>query len=189
MSFQDRFKDNVIKTLKSLQAKIKTNYSNASKVSGNVKITVEENGLSEVVFNDHNLIVKLGRRYLAHIVSDDAESSKIRTFKLGTGGHELDDITDPIAPTADDTSLETIAYTAGFDTVEYLPSGEETQVKFTVVLETTEGNGTGTVAYTEAGLFLSPSGVLFAKETFPAVVKTASRRITFEWTILFQASA
>ena len=67
----------------------------------------------------------------------------------------------------------------------YLPTPPaETSVKFTVVVEKAEGNGTGTVAYTEAGLFCSDS-TMFARETFPAIVKNSTRRVTFEWSILF----
>ena len=65
-------------------------------------------------------------------------------------------------------------------------TGTKTSVDFNITLEKTEGNTTGAngKAYTEAALYTA-GGHIFARETFPAIVKTDSRRITFVWSILF----
>lgn len=151
---------------------------------GEVRITVVESGQSRVVFQDRNLIVTLGRAYMAERISSTVNTAVISTLKMGTGGHVFGDVLTPIAPSTSDTGLETLAYTESINSTVYSPSGLNTTVTFRTTLEEPEGNGAGTVAYTEAGLFLS-NGVMFARETFPAVVKTGSRRLIVEWSIIF----
>lgn len=160
-------------------------------MKGAVKIYVEELGVNTLVWDDPNLIVDGARKALTHLIAAGDANYKVSTIKLGTKGHNLTtgNLLDPVAPKVSDTGLidTTTAYAETISSsgngITYQGTGD-TSVKFSVVLEKTEGNGTGTVAYTEAGLFCA-NGTLFARETFPAIVKNANRRITFEWTILF----
>ena len=134
-----------------------------------------------------NLIVNLARKALAHLVAEGEGVYVVNTFKLGTQGHSGTDILTPVDPTVTDTGLiDGAPFSKAITTLEYLPVGNETSVKFTIPVEKAEANGGGggSVAYTEAGLF-STNGNLFARETFPAIVKNANRKVTFEWTLLF----
>lgn len=157
---------------------------------GSVKCYVEENGVTTLLHEKSNLIVNGARKALAHLIADISGVQtlyRIDYFKLGTGGHAPGDILTPVSPTITDTALEELAFSKIIDHNDdtYLPTPpDETSVKFTVVVEKAEGNGSGTVAYTEAGLFCN-NGTMFARETFPAIVKNSTRRITFEWSILF----
>lgn len=154
---------------------------------GNVKCWIEEDGIKTLHHEKSNLIVNGARKALAHLIGQATSTYKIDLFKLGTGGHLPDDILTPVSPTITDTGLEAMAFSKAIDhsADAYLPTPPaETSIKFTIVVEKYEGNGSGIVAYTEAGLFCA-SGVLFARETFPAIVKNSSRRVSFEWSILF----
>lgn len=156
-------------------------------LKGSVKCWIEENGIKTLHHEKSNLIVNGARKALAHLIAERPETYRVDYFKLGTGGHAPGDILTPVSPTVTDTGLEELAYTKSIDHAGdvYLPTPPaETSVKFVVVLEKAEGNGSGTVAYCEAGLFCN-NGTLFARETFPAIVKNSTRRITFEWSILF----
>ncbi|QJT71166.1 hypothetical protein GR11A_00129 [Vibrio phage vB_VcorM_GR11A] len=163
---------------------------NYIQLRGSVECIIEENGVEEVVHHNPNIIVTLGAKALAHLLGEGDVNYKMASFQLGTQGHSGSDITSPVAPTAADTALADTAntFSKNFNIpadITYLPAGTETRVQFNLAVEKTEGNaGTGSRAYTEAGLFLA-NGTMFARETFPAVVKTDQRRIVFRWTILF----
>ena len=166
-------------------------YSDRGTFKGKVRVYVEEDGKESVVWEDPNLIVDLGRKVLTHLLAEADSNFKVSSIGLGTKGHDLinNDILVPIAPTVSDIGLidvDTI-FTKDIST-SFAYQGTnpvDNAVQFQIVLEKTEANGaTGTTAYTEAGLFTS-NGSLFARETFPAIVKNANRRITFQWIILF----
>lgn len=160
------------------------------RLRGWVKATVEEEGKSEVVFEDHNLIVDGAKMVLANLLATAPATYKIDTMQLGTMGHdEGAGILVPVPPEHDDDSLNdpSVLLEAILDqSIPPVvgPPGVENTVMFTFVLEKDKGNGTGVVAYTEAGLFTG-EGDMFARETFPAIVKTSVRKITFEWSIIF----
>jgi hypothetical protein len=157
-------------------------------LKGSVKCWIEEDGVKTLHHEKSNLIVNGARKALAHLISDANSIYKIDYFKLGTGGHAPGDILTPVSPTITDTDLEEPAFSKAIDhgNDTYLPTPPaETSVKFTVVVEKAEGNGSGTVAYCEAALFCNDNATMFARETFPAIVKNSTRRITFEWSILF----
>ena len=141
-----------------------------------------------------NLIVKLARNALANLIADPSESANysIATMRFGLDGQDGGDPLVPVAPLPLDTGLYSSFYSHTLvpaSEVSYEPIGDPTAVRFTVTL--TEGVANhavdpspSTQVYTEAGLFCA-NGDLFARETFPSLVKTDSRRITFEWLILF----
>jgi hypothetical protein len=128
---------------------------------------------------EHNLIVNTGREAVTHLLAEgDGVNYKITDFELG-------DPVSPTAPAPGDTALEQSAFSELITEVPvYTPVGVESTVTFTIIMEKAEGNGGGQVDYTEAGLF-NANGNLFARQTFPAVVKTATRKITFEWQLIF----
>lgn len=140
---------------------------------------------------------------------------QVTEFQMGTQGNVPGDILVPVDPSVINTSLvdpspfikkfrdngvcsidpetnynETLcttalgSWTADPLAVQFLPLGNETSVQFTTQMTKNEGNGTGLVTYTEAGLF-TENGTMFARKTFPALIKSNDRQITFIWTILF----
>lgn len=152
---------------------------------GRFKATVEQDGSAPtVVFDDPNMIVDGAKKILAYLVATAPTNNRITTLQLGTMGHGPDILT-PVPPLATDSSLNDPApFSVERATYEFGPTGVENQVTFTFNLEKPYGNGTGVKAYTEAGLFVQ-EGTMFARETFPAIVKNSTRRIVFAWTIIF----
>jgi len=135
--------------------------------------------------SEENLIVTLARKAMTHLVAEGDTDYQITEFQAGTGGHAPGDPLTPVDPVVGDTGLETSFWSKAITLPPvYAPVGEESNVKLTVVMDTSEGNDVTPVQYTEAGLF-SDNGNLFARQTFPAVVKIDTRRITFEWTLYF----
>lgn len=153
-------------------------------VRGHVRAFIDDGESVRLHHAKHNLVVNGGRRILAHLLATGSANYAIATMHWGTGGHVGSDILTPIVPTVADTSLEVDVFTKAVNGYNFYPEGEETTVMFTTVLEKTQGNGEGVVAYTEAGMFTA-GGEMFARETFPAIVKTPKYRIIFEWTFLF----
>lgn len=137
------------------------------------------------------MIVDDGRKVLTHLLAQADPGYKVSKIELGTKGHDLTsgNILTPIPPQLTDHTLvdTTDVFSKPIDT-NYVYQGlspQDSSVMFSIVLEKTEANGiTGTTAYTEAGL-LTENNTLFARETFPAIVKNANRRITFQWVVLF----
>lgn len=160
----------------------------AKVLSGRFKALIEENGKTTCPFEDHNMIVDVARKALTHLLAEGDDNYKIASIALGTKGHDLvnNDILSPVAPQISDTALiDSAPFSKAISS--YLYQGQlpdDTSVIFQITMEKEEGNGTGVVAYTEAGLMCTNSS-LFARETFPAVVKNANRRITFQWVIQF----
>lgn len=153
-------------------------------VRGHVRAFIDDGESVRLHHAKHNLVVNRGRRILAHLLATGSANYAIATMHWGIGGHASGDILTPIPPTVADTALEIDMFTKAVNGYSFYPEGEETTVMFTTVLEKTQGNGDGVVPYTEAGMFTA-AGEMFARETFPAIVKTPKFRIIFEWTFLF----
>ena len=158
--------------------------SNYMQLRGYCKILVEEDGKTSVHFEDKNMIVNVAKKILAHLLAEAPSDYDLTILELGTGGHAPGDILTPVDPELTDTSLETSEFSKAISTFEYLPLGVDSTVKFTTVIERPESNGTGTVAYTETGMFTAAED-MFCRRTFPALVKTNNRKITIEWSIIF----
>lgn len=159
-------------------------FADSFSLKGRFKAIVEENGVESVYVDAPNTIVNGAKRVMAYLVAARPENNVIYTLELGTGGTGSD-ILVPIPPQVTDIDLNIPAgvaiVTSGY---EYAPVGVENIVTFSFVLSKTQGNGAGTVAYTEAGLF-TKGGTMFARETFPALVKNSSRKFTFQWSLIF----
>lgn len=155
---------------------------------GRVKVVVEENGVETVHHIKDNIIVNIARECLCHLITAPQTNRHITKAYFGTQGHTGQDILNPKAPLITDSKLtDTAPFIKNINGFTLMPgSGTKTSVDFNITLEKTEGNTTGAngKAYTEAALYTA-GGHIFARETFPAIVKTDSRRITFVWSILF----
>lgn len=165
-------------------------FENAITLRGSVECIIEEDDKVWVHHHKKNIIVRLGAKALAKLLAEGTAGYVIDRFQLGTKGHSGSDITSPVLPTINDTSLNDTQNVFEKRFVKptdllYLPADTQTQVQFTLAVEKNEGNPpTGSRAYTEAALICA-NGTMFARETFPAAIKYAGRRITFRWTILF----
>lgn len=162
------------------------------KLRGNVRIIVDDEEKGRYVhFDDHNIIVNGAKNIMANQIAYGSTLRAIKGLALGKGRSGWD-ILNPPAPDVNQTELfeEVIFLTP---TTQGGISVIDGTAKFTFILEKGQGNGSydggGTVAYTEAGLYAvgapTASGVLFAYETYPALVKNSTRQITFEWSIIF----
>jgi len=177
-------KDNVMLPSSLTEEAFAQNMQDTVFLKGRFKVLIEEGGESRVHFDAPNTIVNGAKKVMAYLVASRPENNVIYTLELGTGGTGPN-ILEPIPPTVNDVDLHTPAglsiVTSGYD---YSPVGIENIVTFSFILGKEQGNGTGTVAYTEAGLF-TKAGIMFARETFPALVKNSSRKFTFQWSLIF----
>jgi len=155
---------------------------------GIVKAVIEEDGREWVAHYKENLIVSLARPAMAGLLAEADTDYVVDTFQIGTQGHVLgppEDITTPLSPSLPDTSLiDSSPFSKSIGSFAYLPVLSPTSVQFTTIIEKAEANGSGSVTYTEAGLFMT-GGNMFARETFAAIIKNVNRRVTFYWCILF----
>ncbi len=157
-------------------------------LKGSVQVTVIEDGREWIHHENPNLIVNLARKTLSRLIAEVAGSDRINAIKLGRNGH-TGDPTDPndIDPpgVTDTTLVDGSPYSHALTSFSYLPDAvDTTSTRFVFQIEKAEGNGTGTEVYTEAGLF-TLGDVLFARETFVALIKNSDRKFVFAWTILF----
>ncbi|KAA0888781.1 phage tail protein [Oryzomonas rubra] len=141
------------------------------KVIGNVVITkIYNDGRREVVWDDHNLVVNVGKTILAKLLSHDANylNDYISTIAFGTG---------TAAVTSTDTAMQAQQFSAAV-TTSY-PAYN--QVTFSATMGATDG---GSYTYTELGL-LSASGKMFAHLIVSAITKSAAYKIQVDWTMTF----
>lgn len=168
-------------------------------VRGVVQCLVEEidpktgRTLRTIVHHKRNLVVNLGKENLCFLLAAPQTTRHITSFKLGTKGNVTGDNLTPVEPEDTDRDLKdtVTAFQKDFTAYAMYPTDNtKTEIQFSCILEPGEANAAdtsvnqGAIAYTEAGMY-TKAGVLFARETFPAVVKTINRRITFTWSILF----
>lgn len=144
-------------------------------VKGSVKVELRDaDGNLKQSHEDHNLIVTVGKNYLAAWLAAASQAGKFMSYiALGTGS---------TAPAASDTTLETELTGGGNSRViGTLASSTNTWSNTAIFLP---GNGTGAV--TEAGLFsASSAGTMFARQVFSAYNKAAGDTLTVTWSVSF----
>ena len=103
-------------------------------------------------------------------------------MKFGDGGHDPGDplVMLPVAVTDDD--LYGTIHIAKSVTVTF---PEARKVQFVSEVETTEGNGTGTLEYSEAGLYYNSGTQMFAHKAFGYIVKNVTIRLVATWIFVF----
>jgi hypothetical protein len=180
--------------------------------TGHLEITkVWKDGRSELVFSDHNIIVKGMGYSLTKLFSQTDKKItdyQIRWFQVGTGTQSLvTTITNLVSPVStyggnpDNivSSLVISTYTNGTIAAQqlvnipfnFIKRIDKTSVQFGLVLgENTANNLTNPLQ--EIGLFMSnPNNVspiqpmLVAYKTFPQIEKTSEFSLVFKWTITF----
>jgi len=146
---------------------------------GLVTITLRDLWGTVVSITRANLVVTKARETVTDWATGTFTES-IDDIELGTGGHEAGDPDTPIPPAESDIALETpLALSVKTITTKSQPTA--TTAQFDVVYGGTEGNGT----ITEAALKTSPGAVLFARVTFPKIIKDTSFSLGVEWKIIF----
>lgn len=130
---------------------------------GEVKVLLN----NKVVVEKKNLIVQVGKNYLASAVINSVSTPWV-AMAIGTG---------TTAANVSDTALQTEISRAAFTS-----SSVSTNV---VSLSNTYAAGTGTGAITEAGIFTNSTsgGTMLSHVVFSAVNKGASDTLTINWTI------
>jgi hypothetical protein len=120
-------------------------------------------------FEDHNLIVNLGRASMAHLIAGDVTQRSMLSIAFGTNG---------VAPTVDDTDI-TNPFVKELGGATYPQAG---QVRFAWNLTSSEANGK---AIMEFGL-LTADGNLFCRRTRATPInKESDISLEGTWTIIF----
>lgn len=137
------------------------------KMKGELSIVVrDESGLVKQTLHVPNLVVTVGKNYIASRIVGTA-SSIMSHMSIGTG---------TATPAAGDTTLGTEAGRVS------LASG--TASTNTVTYTASFPAGTGTGAITEAGVFNAASaGTMLCRTTFPVVNKAAGDSIAITWVV------
>lgn len=146
---------------------------------GRFHVVAKRNGNVISSWYGPNLIVNSGR---ASVISSlVGTNSPISLLRLGSGGTVPED---PYTPLEKSVTQEDLVDMGGptidLETYEVDPNGRS--ATFSFVLSKTQGNGSGTAGYSEAGLY-NEAGDLVAYETFPTIVKASDRVLEIDWTI------
>jgi hypothetical protein len=149
------------------------NINESIELKGSVKVQLfDENGNLKQEHENKNLIVTIGKSYLATWLAAASQAGKFMSYiALGEGVS---------GPAAGDTGLGS-----------ELTGGGNARVVGTLTSSTntwnntaTFGPGNGTGAVTEAGLFSElTTGTLFARQVFGAYNKAAADTLTVSWTL------
>jgi len=130
----------------------------------------DERGNLKDVREDHNLVVTVGKNFLAAWLAACSQAEGfMRYVGLGTGTN---------SPSASDTTLQT----------ELASRATGSLTSSTNVLQNVAsfGPGVDTGAITESGLFsASSSGTMFARQTFSVINKAAGDTLQTTWQITF----
>ena len=152
------------------------------KPSGRVILTLRDlQGNVVYEYAANNLVVTDARELVTDLVGGTTTEVPDE-IAVGSGGHEVGDPNIPVPPTVSDATLETEDFRKVIGTKS---QPTPTEAQFQVVYATTEANSPGSI--TEAGLFTpaASNDILFARVTFPEIVKTAILTLTITWKIIF----
>jgi hypothetical protein len=144
-------------------------------VKGSVRVELrDEQGNLKQWHEDHNLVVTVGKTYLAAWLAAASQAGKFMSYiALGTG---------TTSPAASDTTLQTELTGGGNARVVGTLSSSTNTWQNSAIFS--PGNGTGAV--TEAGLFsASSAGTMFARQVFSAYNKAAGDTLTVTWSVSF----
>lgn len=132
----------------------------------------DEAGKLKQEHEDHNLIVTVGKSYLATWLTAATQSTEFMSYiALGTGS---------TAPASGDTALQTELSGGGYSRVQGTLSSSSNVWQN----QATFSPGNGTAAITEAGIFsASTSGTMFARQTFSVYNKAAGDTLIVTWTV------
>lgn len=143
------------------------------KGSVNVKL-IGPDGNVKQEHTDHNLVVTVGKNYLASWLTAATQSTSFMPY-VGLG-------TVQTGPSSGDTALNSESVVGGYSRV----SGTLTSATNVWTNTATFNPGNGTDAIREAGLFTaSTSGTMFAHQTFNVYNKAAGDTMIIVWSVTF----
>ena len=140
----------------------------------------------------HNIVVNDGREALARLLGNSGPdggvtSWHVDTMKFGKGGHNPLNPLEMVAVSVTDTDLydqgATPAYYPDKTVTVSFPSYRK--VTFEASVEAAEGNGTGVLEYSEAGLYYDTGQIMFSHKAFGYIVKNNTIRLVATWTFTF----
>lgn len=145
------------------------------KLSGSVSVKlIGPDGQVKQQHTDHNLVVTVGKSYLAAWLAAASQSGEFMTF-VGLG-------TNSSGPVSGDTALGAEFSGGGYSRSDGTLSSASNVWTNTATFS--PGNGTG--AITEAGLFsASTSGTMFARQVFSVYNKAAGDTMVIVWSVTF----
>lgn len=145
------------------------------KLKGSVHIRlIGPDGVVKQEHTDHNLVVTVGKSYLAAWLAAASQAGEFMTF-VGLG-------TNASGPTSGDTALGAEFSGGGYSRSDGTLSSLSNVWTNTATFN--PGNGTG--AITEAGLFsASTSGTMFARQVFSVYNKAAGDTMIVVWSVTF----
>lgn len=134
----------------------------------------------------YNIVVNDGREALARLLGNDSTQTwYVDTMKFGDGGHEVLDVTDMVAVDVTDADLYGNIHISKDVTGAGTTWPATRKVTFTATVEAAEGNGTGILEYSEAGLYYDSGNSMFAHKAFGYIVKNNTIRLVATWTFTF----
>lgn len=145
------------------------------KLTGSVHVQlIGPDGKIKQEHTDHNLVVTVGKNYLAAWLAAASQAGEFMTFVgLGTG---------TTGPASGDTTLETEFVGGGYSRSDGTLSSVANVWTNTATFS--PGNGTGAV--TEAGLFsLASVGTMLARQVFAVYNKSAGDTMVVVWSVTF----
>ena len=134
----------------------------------------------------YNIVVNDGREALARLLGNDSgQDWFVDTMKFGDGGHEVADPTDMVAVDVTDADLHGNIHISKDITGAGTTWPAARKVTFTATIEAGEGNGAGTLEYSEAGLYYDSGNSMFAHKAHGYIVKNSTIRLVATWTFTF----
>lgn len=141
------------------------------KGSVHVKL-IGPDGVVKQEHTDHNLVVTVGKTYLAAWLAANSQAGKFMSY-VGLG-------TDQTGPASGDSSLGAESVVGGYSRA----LGVLTSLSNVWTNTATFAPGNGTDAIKEAGLFdVSSSGNMFARQTFAVYNKQAGDTMIIVWSV------
>lgn len=169
---------------------------------------INENGDIVDKFETPNLIVSTARTNMAEVIGGVASGYPINKIVIGTQGHngdilvpktvnegfdisrtelfseETSDFFYPVEFTVDGTAYSVATITNEIDSgSSMIREYADNAITYTYLMPQNAGNDTGTVIYTEAGLYAGPN--LFSMKTFKGKIKDNTVSLRIIWKITF----
>lgn len=162
------------------------NLLDSFKGKGTVKKVLIDNKTGEIVkeFEEHNLIVKMGRSALINIIAGELTDS-IRKMSIGSGGTEDlgANAFNPIAPVDGDTGLYNKVAMVDITSNTVDTAATNPKVTFVALFDCSEVDS----LVNEVGLLFGDETTMFARHTFDTVSlrSTSNFSLQVSWTIEF----
>jgi hypothetical protein len=140
----------------------------------------------------HNIVVNDGREALARLIGNSGAANGVTTWyvdtmSFGKGGHNPINQLEMVTVSVTDFEM----YDQGATPADYpdetvtISFPSDRKVTFEATIEAAEGNGSGTLEYSEAGLFYDSGQKMFSHKAFGYIVKNNTIKLVATWTFTF----